>query len=93
MSSEHINVSQSSWLRDALSELDPSCDKLTFIGNPPEIPETGAQTARQRQRARLQAKPILRIEATGAFGNTEVSRVPRMNSLVTSDVSVDGLSE
>ncbi|KAE9398343.1 Rad1-domain-containing protein [Gymnopus androsaceus JB14] len=65
-------ILKSSWLRDALSELDPSYDKLTFIGNPPGVPEPGAQTARERQRARLQAKPILRIEATGTFGNTQM---------------------
>ncbi|KAF5379886.1 hypothetical protein D9757_007177 [Collybiopsis confluens] len=65
-------ILKSSWLRDALSELDPSCDKLTFIGNPSENAETGAQTARQRQRARMQAKPNLRIEATGTFGTTEM---------------------
>ncbi|KAF9068350.1 Rad1-domain-containing protein [Rhodocollybia butyracea] len=66
-------ILKSSWLRDALSELDPSCDKLTFIGNPPDLPDTtGAQTARQRQRARMQAKPNLRIEATGTFGTTEM---------------------
>ncbi|KAJ3797736.1 Rad1/Rec1/Rad17 [Lentinula aff. detonsa] len=65
-------ILKSSWLRDALSELDPSCDKLTFIGNPSENLDTGAQTARQRQRARLQATPNFRIEATGTFGNTEM---------------------
>ncbi|KAJ4475748.1 Rad1/Rec1/Rad17 [Lentinula aciculospora] len=65
-------IFKSSWLRDALSELDPSCDKLTFIGNPPDITDAGAQTARQRQRALLRAKPNFRIEATGTFGNTEM---------------------
>ncbi|KAH7869594.1 Rad1/Rec1/Rad17 [Lentinula edodes] len=65
-------ILKSSWLRDALSELDPSCDKLTFIGNPSDVPDAGAHTARQRQRARLQAQPNFRIEATGTFGNTEM---------------------
>ncbi|KAK0185839.1 repair protein Rad1/Rec1/Rad17-domain-containing protein, partial [Armillaria mellea] len=27
-------ILKSEWLRDALSELDPSCEKLMFIGNP-----------------------------------------------------------
>ncbi|KAJ3815398.1 Rad1/Rec1/Rad17 [Lentinula lateritia] len=63
---------QSSWLRDALSELDPSCDKLTFVGNPSNVPDVGAHTARERQRARMQAQPNFRIEATGTFGNTEM---------------------
>jgi hypothetical protein len=54
---------QSSWLRDALSELDPSCDKLTFTGNPPP----------QSTRARgALSKPMLRIQAAGTFGSTEV---------------------
>ncbi|KIK54531.1 hypothetical protein GYMLUDRAFT_249463 [Collybiopsis luxurians FD-317 M1] len=72
-------ILKSSWLRDALSELDSSCDKLAFIGNPPEIPEAGAQTARQRQRARMQAKPNFRIEAAGSFGNTEARFIRRMD--------------
>lgn len=59
------SILQSSWLRDALSELDPSCDKLTFIGNPPL--DQGS-----RQRLRDDAKPMLRIQAVGTFGSTEV---------------------
>ncbi|KAJ7273000.1 Rad1/Rec1/Rad17 [Mycena rebaudengoi] len=55
----------SSWLRDALSELDPSCDKLTFIGNPPP----SAATSKQRQQS---GTPMLRIQAAGTFGSTEM---------------------
>lgn len=58
-------ILKSSWLRDALSELDPSCDKLTFIGTPPL--EQGS-----RQRPRDDAKPMLRIQAAGTFGSTEM---------------------
>lgn len=56
---------QSSWLRDALSELDPSYDKITLIGNPPD------QNPRSRS-ARAPIKPMLRIQAAGTFGSTEV---------------------
>lgn len=58
-------LQQSSWLRDALSELDPSCDKLTIISNP--SPPTG------RAPRSTASKPIFRIQAAGTFGSTEVS--------------------
>lgn len=61
---------QSAWLRDALSELDPSCDKLTFIGNPPP-PDKG----KQKQKPQGDLKPMLRIQAAGTFGSTEVKAV------------------
>ncbi|KAI0042109.1 Rad1-domain-containing protein [Auriscalpium vulgare] len=56
-------ILKSSWLRDALSELDQSTDKLTFVGNPP-VPG--------QARARTTAKPIFRIEAIGTYGSTEM---------------------
>ncbi|KAF5360515.1 hypothetical protein D9756_004883 [Leucocoprinus leucothites] len=62
-------ILKSSWFRDALSELDPSYDKLTFISNPPEMsdnPMTG------KSRRRNPTKPILRIKAGGNFGSTEM---------------------
>ncbi|KAK7035810.1 cell cycle checkpoint protein RAD1 [Favolaschia claudopus] len=59
-------ILKSSWLRDALSELDPSCDKLTIIGNPPPPIVNG----KQRQQPR--APPMLRIQAAGTFGSTEM---------------------
>ncbi|KAF9553821.1 Rad1-domain-containing protein [Agrocybe pediades] len=69
-----------SWLREALSELDPSCDKLTFIGNPKTVNvdmEEGYEHLNERQRQkraqRAQAgKPMFRIRATGEFGSTEM---------------------
>ncbi|KAF5373053.1 hypothetical protein D9758_001521 [Tetrapyrgos nigripes] len=64
-------ILKSSWLRDALSELDPSCDKLTFIGHPSVKPDPNA-TTKQRMKAQLEGKPILRIQATGTFGTTEM---------------------
>ncbi|KAF9444331.1 Rad1-domain-containing protein [Macrolepiota fuliginosa MF-IS2] len=62
-------ILKSSWFRDALSELDPSCDKLTFVSNPPEMtnnPRNG------KQRKGSATKPILRIKAGGNFGTTEM---------------------
>ncbi|KAK7463510.1 checkpoint clamp complex protein Rad1 [Stygiomarasmius scandens] len=64
-------ILKSSWLRDALSELDPSCDKITFVGNPPVVLDPNA-TAKQRMKARQEGPPILRLEATGTFGTTEM---------------------
>ncbi|KAI5124511.1 hypothetical protein M0805_003035 [Coniferiporia weirii] len=56
-------ILKSSWLRDALSEVDPSCEKVTFIGNP-AIPNG----ARQKSVSR----PLLRIQAAGPLGSTEM---------------------
>ncbi|KAA1477107.1 Rad1-domain-containing protein [Dentipellis sp. KUC8613] len=61
-------ILKSSWLRDALSELDPSFDKVTFIGNPP----TADSTTAARTSARTVPKPMLRIHAAGSFGSTEM---------------------
>ncbi|TFK34832.1 Rad1/Rec1/Rad17 [Crucibulum laeve] len=60
-------ILKSSWLREALSELDPSCEKLTFIGNPPPTAGTAA-----RQKQRNLSEPMLRIQAAGTFGSTEM---------------------
>ncbi|KIO04091.1 hypothetical protein M404DRAFT_15595 [Pisolithus tinctorius Marx 270] len=54
----------SSWLRDALVELDPSCDKITFVSNP-------VAEVRKAHRG-MPAKPLFRIMATGSFGTTEM---------------------
>lgn len=54
-------ILKSSWLRDALSEIDPSCDKLTIIGNPPPPPGKAALS-----------HPRLRLQAAGNFGSTEM---------------------
>ncbi|KAH0830299.1 Rad1/Rec1/Rad17 [Lanmaoa asiatica] len=67
-----IIFKSSLWLRDALSELDPSCEKITFIGNP------AADIARSAEQRRESAggtasisKPLFRIKASGDFGSTE----------------------
>lgn len=56
-------ILKSSWLRDALSEIDPSYDKLTIICNPP--PEEGRAAGRS-------SPPRLRLHAAGNFGSTEM---------------------
>ncbi|THH21077.1 hypothetical protein EW146_g419 [Bondarzewia mesenterica] len=63
-------ILKSSWLRDALSELDPSCEKLTFIGNPPT--QTASSRASTSRTPGPVAKPMLRIQAAGTFGSTEM---------------------
>ena len=60
-----MNRAQSSWLRDALAEIDSSCEKITLIGSPPEQAEPA-------RRPRAKAAPVFRIHAEGAFGSTEV---------------------
>lgn len=58
-------ILKSSWLRDALSELDPSTKRLTIIGNPPP-------PAAPPNRALRNAPPRLRLRAVGEFGTTEM---------------------
>ncbi|KAG2020730.1 hypothetical protein CC2G_006038 [Coprinopsis cinerea AmutBmut pab1-1] len=67
-------ILKSSWLRDALSELDPSCEKLTFIGNPPIEGTSGADGAgkRAQKKPRAPSAPLFRIQADGTFGSTEM---------------------
>ena len=65
-------ILKSSWLRDALSELDPSCEKLIFIGNPPMAVDDGEMQNVRGQRKAPPSRPMLRIQATGGFGSTEV---------------------
>ncbi|KAG1832831.1 Rad1/Rec1/Rad17 [Suillus variegatus] len=59
-----IIFKSSFWLRDALSELDPSCEKITLIANP----IADVQSAHRG----IPAKPLFRIQGTGAFGSTEM---------------------
>ncbi|KAF9533557.1 Rad1/Rec1/Rad17 [Crepidotus variabilis] len=69
-------ILKSSWLRDALSELDPSCEKLTFIGNSPttqddDEPLVGDGHRRPRPK-KAPPKPMFRIQAAGTLGSTEM---------------------
>ncbi|KAF8626289.1 hypothetical protein AX15_004960 [Amanita polypyramis BW_CC] len=59
-------ILKSSWFRDALMEIDPSCEKITFMGNPP------AESAAGIGRRKPLEKPILRIQAEGSFGSTQM---------------------
>ncbi|KAG9087993.1 hypothetical protein FS749_002502, partial [Ceratobasidium sp. UAMH 11750] len=52
----------SSWLREALSEIDASCDTLSIICTP------GGN----------RREPALRIHAVGSFGSTEVCEPKRL---------------
>ncbi|KAG7086489.1 hypothetical protein E1B28_002438 [Marasmius oreades] len=78
-------ILKSSWLKEALSEIDPSCDKLTFIANPPEKADTDGTVARQEERTRTRAKPILRIRATSMHGTTEMEYFNDRDVLETFD--------
>ncbi|KAF7305213.1 hypothetical protein MKEN_01236500 [Mycena kentingensis (nom. inval.)] len=64
-------ILKSSWLREALSEIDSSCEKLTFIGNPPPDVDN-ANTNGRRAALRPSSAPLLRIQASGTFGSTEM---------------------
>ena len=96
MSEEYIhlftidNISQSSWLRDALSELDPSCERLTFIGNPPPSQQNATVGTSANENIDVKPRPIryaamkpmLRIQATGTFGSTQVWKLQLTVSIV-----------
>ena len=83
MRQQITDYAQSSWLREALSDLDPKeYDKLPFVGNP-----LGA-TAGDRP-SRSSTKPIFRIMASGSVGSTEVWQCLR--TIITADNDIDGL--
>ncbi|KAH9843009.1 Rad1-domain-containing protein [Rhodofomes roseus] len=68
-------ILKSSWLRDALSELDPTCERLTIIGNPPPPGRV----------ARVSGPPRLRLQAVGTFGSTEMDYPSDKEVLETCD--------
>ncbi|KIJ43981.1 hypothetical protein M422DRAFT_779511 [Sphaerobolus stellatus SS14] len=59
-------ILKSSWLRDALEEIDSTCDKITFIGIPP------AETLPGSSAAKGSIKPIFRLRAEGTFGSSQM---------------------
>ncbi|KAH7107246.1 Rad1-domain-containing protein [Auriculariales sp. MPI-PUGE-AT-0066] len=62
-------IMKSSWLRDALSELESwSCKNLTFMVTPPTVPASYSGKGKQTQAKQSN----LRIRAEGAFGSTEM---------------------
>ncbi|KAF9505833.1 hypothetical protein BS47DRAFT_1306090, partial [Hydnum rufescens UP504] len=69
-----MKVRTSFWLRDALTEVDSTCDKLTFICTP--LSEQ-RQSRHGRKRMVLEnallvsdARPAFRIQCTGSYGTT-----------------------
>ncbi|KAH6918975.1 Rad1/Rec1/Rad17 [Coprinopsis sp. MPI-PUGE-AT-0042] len=65
-------ILKSSWLRDALSELDPSCEKLTLMGNPSLDESRDPSSTGRRPQKRAPTTPLFRIQANGTFGSTEM---------------------
>lgn len=78
---------QSDGLRDALSELPPSSEKLTFSFSPPSEARAGASGARygtfgarrggeagegEGEEEEEEEVPVFRIESVGTMGSTEV---------------------
>jgi len=61
-------ILRSSWLRDAISELDQSCDVLTFSFMPPSEPPSGSISGDRKR----PAKPTFRLSADGTFGSTQM---------------------
>jgi cell cycle checkpoint protein len=66
-------------------EIDPSSEKLTFVSNPPEESSVGIGRRRPLER------PILRIQAEGSFGSTQVMWLKLASILSTQEA--DGLSK
>lgn len=60
-------ILRSSWLREALEEIDSSCDKLTFIGIPPTENLPGSATSQKGT-----TKPTFRLRAEGTFGSSQM---------------------
>jgi len=68
-----IIFKSSLWLRDALSELDPSCEKITFISNPAaDVARIAGQRRGNAEGTAGASKPLFRIKASGDFGTTEM---------------------
>jgi len=68
-----IIFKSSSWLRDALSELDPSCERITFISNPAaDVAKSAGQPRGVIGGMAGASKPLFRIKASGDFGSTEM---------------------
>ncbi|KAJ8093604.1 checkpoint clamp complex protein Rad1 [Marasmius tenuissimus] len=83
-------ILKSSWLKEALSEIDSSCDKLTFIGNPPEQAHAERVSGREKERGRTRTKPILRIQATSMHGTTEMEYFNERDVLETFECAGPG---
>ncbi|GHJ85253.1 hypothetical protein NliqN6_1655 [Naganishia liquefaciens] len=72
-------IMKSTWLQEALADLDPSCSKITITIAPPadngDDAADGADPYRIPRRRKLSAREkagIFRLEAVGNFGKTEL---------------------
>ncbi|KAJ9125626.1 hypothetical protein QFC22_000588 [Naganishia vaughanmartiniae] len=75
-------IMKSTWLQEALADLDPSCSKITITIAPPnELPDgdplnndtTDAYRVQRRKKLSAREKAgIFRLEAVGNFGQTEL---------------------
>lgn len=73
---------QATWLKEAINDLDSSCEKITIIAGPP-LPEEERLREERRDQDRPNGKNgerkareragIFRLKAKGDFGMTEVS--------------------
>lgn len=75
---------KSSWLKDALSEIDSSCDYVTIVCNPPQ-----KTTGTGQAHAGDAEAPIFRIEAKSMRGSVEVSISATVKSLISSSIQMD----
>lgn len=79
---ELFSAIQSTWLQEALADLDPSCSKITITIAPPsehgDGNGEGENEYRIPRRKKLSAREkagIFKLETMGNFGQTEVSRI------------------
>jgi hypothetical protein len=80
-------IHQSTWLQEALADLDASCSKITVTIAPPNENGNGNGDAeyeyRMPRKQKLSAREkagIFKLETTGNFGQTEVSRMAPQTS-------------
>jgi hypothetical protein len=73
---------QSFWLRDALTEVDSTCEKITFICTPSSEQHQSrrAQKKNTIENALLlsEEKPAFRIQGVGSYGTTYVRGSPAL---------------
>lgn len=80
---------KSSWLKDALSEIDPSCEFVTIVCSPAQ------RVVRGKARVSDTGGSFFRIEAKSSRGSVEVNlRAYGLNIIrQTESTLIDGLSK
>ncbi|TFY65021.1 hypothetical protein EVJ58_g2227 [Rhodofomes roseus] len=78
-------ILKSSWLRDALSELDPTCERLTIIGNPPPAARQSCTRLRSAKTASAGGRHVREHRGTVIFDAIKVGS--------ERGAATDGLSE